>query len=513
MRAGELLAPGVLLAALLVAPVTARGIAPGARAGAGIYRDGHAPGGAPLEAIVQGEVAVTGAQLSCAACHGRSGLGQIEGQVVAPPVSAPFLGQPRTSRARSRPAYDDATLARAIREGIDAGGHPLDPLMPRYRIGDQDLAALLGYLRTLGAAPSPGASAEAFHFATVVTPDAPAAAREATLGVLRAWFAAKTAGQRDLRQRHGPRWPEAFGDWVLHEWALSGPPATWGAQLEARYRHHPVFALVSGAGREWGPVHAFCEAHAIPCILPNVDTPPPPQQGGYALYFSRGAVLEAEAIAGHLAAAGARRIEQVYRPGGAGERAARALRAAAKGREVRDLVLRGARPDLPAGALSGDAVVLWLGAEDARVVAAQRSGSAPVFLSASLLGDAAADAALPLAGPGFLARPWATASDAAPRFVRVASWRADRGLPAAPADLRRVVDQTFFALFVLSEGMGHLRRNFDRDYLMEGLDHMSGVEAWSAYWPQASFGPGQRVLTKGCWLLPLGGGAAERVVP
>jgi len=36
-----------------------------------------------------------------------------------------------------------------------------------------------------------------------------------------------------------------------------------------------VFALVSGlGGAEWGPVHRFCESQRIPCLLPNLETPP-----------------------------------------------------------------------------------------------------------------------------------------------------------------------------------------------------------------------------------------------
>jgi hypothetical protein len=497
------------LVAFLLGAASAR--ADGTRAGEALYREGRAPGGAPLEALVQGAVPVTGAQLSCAACHGRSGLGQVEGRIVPPPIARPFLAAPRTG-AHARPAYDERTLARAIRDGVDAAGRPLDPLMPRYRISDADLVSLLAYLRVLGAQPSPGASDDALHFATVVTPDAPAGARDATLRVLRSWFAAKTAGQRDLRARHGPRWPESFGDWVLHEWILSGPPSGWAAQLEARYRARPVFAIVSGVGREWGPVHAFCEARALPCLLPNVETPPEPVAGGYALYFSRGAVLEAQAIAAALLRDGARSAVQVFRAGEEGARAAAAFRRAAAGLAVRDVALRrGERARLPAGE-GADAVVLWLGPADVSAAGAAPAG-ARIFLSATLLGGEPEALAGALPSGAIVARPWAAPSDAAARWVRVASWSADRGLPAVPAELRRVVDQTFFALFLLSEGVGHLRRNFQRDYLIEAIDHMTGVEAWSSYWPQASFGPGQRVLSKGCWLVPLGGGAPERVVP
>jgi len=44
-----------------------------------------------------------------------------------------------------------------------------------------------------------------------------------------------------------------FRRWRLEHWALEGEPHTWSAQLEARYRATPVFALLSGISYDdWG---------------------------------------------------------------------------------------------------------------------------------------------------------------------------------------------------------------------------------------------------------------------
>lgn len=491
-----------------------------------IYRSGVLAGGRPVEAVVQGDVAVSGAQFSCVACHGRSGMGSVEGRRLAPPVTAAFLDAPRRLASRARPPYTAETLACAIRDGVDAGGNPLDPLMPRYRLGPDDLASLVAYVRTLSAQPSPGAGSDAIHLATIVAPGAPPAAREAMLGVLERYVRAKNAGNADNRQRHASRWPEYYGDWVLHVWQLEGPPATWRAQLEARYREQPVFAVVSGIGAgEWAPVHRFCEAQQLPCILPNVDTPPEAAGDWYSLYFSGGTVLEARAIAAHLAHRPVRErvVLQVFRRGGPGERAAAALAEAlrSRGRTIELAIPRGEPPNLAvlrerAIERGAAALVLWLPPADVAALGGEASPASGlrVYLSSTLLGgDLGAPPALRSAD-AFVAHPYALPAELRPRFARVSSWLSDQRLPRAEGSLRRVVDQTFFALFALNEGLTHVRKNFFRDYLYEVMDHFSGLEGWSSFYPRLSFGPGQRYLSKGCYVVSLRDpGRAEWIVP
>ncbi len=52
------------------------------------------------------------------------------------------------------------------------------------------MASLIDYLKTLGGDTAPGVTAEALHFATIVTPDADLHARQAMLDVLTHYFAA-----------------------------------------------------------------------------------------------------------------------------------------------------------------------------------------------------------------------------------------------------------------------------------------------------------------------------------
>ena len=162
-----------------------------------------------------------------------------------------------------------------------------------------------------------------------------------------------------------------YRDWKLSIWVLEGPPAGWRQQLEKRYAATPVFALLAGlGGMTWAPVHRFCEELAIPCILPNVDAPPPPEEHGWwSVYYSAGVGVEAEVMARSIPRAA--KVAQVFRPGTVG-----AVGAARLARLRSVLNLDPTRP-VPDGI---DAVVLWLtSAEAARYAAA----SAKAWLSAT----------------------------------------------------------------------------------------------------------------------------------
>ena len=101
-----------------------------------LYLDGTLSPGQPLTGRVQDDVTLTAQPAACVHCHQRSGMGTVEGGSVVPSITGPALAQATTIGLRQRPAYSDATLVRAIREGVDAAGQPLHPLMPRYVLPD-----------------------------------------------------------------------------------------------------------------------------------------------------------------------------------------------------------------------------------------------------------------------------------------------------------------------------------------------------------------------------------------
>lgn len=527
---------GFVSAAELAGEVRAFLASADAALGERIYRAGVLPSGEPLAATLAGGAEVSGAAFSCASCHRRSGFGSTEGAAFVPPITSPALfgGQeptraelfrqlyqelrqpPFATRARDprvRPAYDDDSLAVALREGRDPAGRVLDPWMPRYRLGDRDVAHLAAYLRTLDAAPDPGVDAARIHLATVVTEGVDPAARQAMLAVARAYVQRKNTDTEGFfaHPGHSPLHRDdfagAYREWVLHEWRLAGPPEGWRAQLERAYRDQPVFAVVGGLGKgTWRPIHDFCEARRLPCLFPQTDLPPA-EPGAYSLYLSRGLAGEARALGRYLRDTredGAEvRLVQVYRDGAEGRAAARALATALAGddafvlaeRVVADggglaaAVGRGAEPDV---------WVLWLGRSDWDALAPRAPGGRLV-LSSSLLGEPP-PMAEELRARLLLTYPFALPGHEGPRIFRVRAWLRSRGIERTA---ERVELNTFFAFSVAEHALDHLVESFSRDYFIEEVEHETENALSPGVFPHLSLGPGQRFASKGSYVVAL----------
>ena len=111
-----------------------------------IYRQGVLPTGQPLRGKRDADINVEGADAACVSCHRRSGLGSQEGRYIIPPIIGKYLFRPGLRNIEdlttphvegyrpNRSAYTEETLARAIRDGIDADGRELNYLMPRFKL-------------------------------------------------------------------------------------------------------------------------------------------------------------------------------------------------------------------------------------------------------------------------------------------------------------------------------------------------------------------------------------------
>ncbi|MBC5829036.1 MAG: c-type cytochrome [Candidatus Eremiobacteraeota bacterium] len=79
---------------------------------------------------------------SCAACHGANGAGGQkfpDGAVSADLRHSVLVG-------KQKPPYTLATLQRAISQGIDNQGKPLDKVMPRWKLSQRDLHDVAQYV-------------------------------------------------------------------------------------------------------------------------------------------------------------------------------------------------------------------------------------------------------------------------------------------------------------------------------------------------------------------------------
>ncbi len=483
-----------------------------AELGRRIYVDGILPDGKPLVALrFGGSSAARGAEAACAGCHRRSGYGSSEGRILVPPIAGAVLFAPGAfapppggkhttpavvsaiERYRARPAYDEHSLQRTLRNGIDPAGVPLREPMARYRLDSKATRALAAYLRQLSA-PAVGIDATTLHLATVIAPGTPPAQREALLQVLRAY----AASRKD--------WGMA---WRLQVWQLDGAPEQWPAQLEAWQRQQPVFALLSGIGAaEWQPVQRFCERHALACVLPSLELPPADSGARYSLYFSPGLALEARLLAQQL-------LAQVQPPrllfqvadDDAGARAAAALQQALahSGIEVHVTTPQqyAALPALP----EHSAAVWWLRPAQVNALMAQRAAPPVLYLSAQL------------APPEELAAPasWQDALRYVSLFDPLAAQRAQTTLlpwlarQKLDADQLRLRADAYAACNFFGTALSALQLQDARgiggpltqERLLEMLEANMTIyrdDAAPYYW-QMSLGPAQRVLVKGGMLL------------
>ena len=221
-----------------------------------LYRSGILPSGQLLHGDRDIGVPVDGAEAACENCHRRSGLGTLEGRILIPPITAKYLFRTNGSHGLEdmdfrfgtgvnahRAAYTEATLARAIREGIGKEGHPLGALMPHYQMDDATMASLIAYLANLSADTEPGVSNDTLHFATIITPDADPVKRKAMLDVLNQFFEDKNeflrGGRRIVQSSVHVKY-RVTRSWKLHVWQLIGPPEGWESQLQQLQANEPV---------------------------------------------------------------------------------------------------------------------------------------------------------------------------------------------------------------------------------------------------------------------------------
>jgi mono/diheme cytochrome c family protein len=526
----------LLLAALTLPALPAHaGVAADAgSAGQRIYREGMLPSGEPLRGMLRNGVVLSGAAAACAGCHRRSGLGGGEGQNTVRPIAGSLLFAQPELAAAARPAYNLATLGRALREGVDPSGRRLDALMPRFELGEEDVAQVAAYLQQLVPVTVPGVSGSEIHFATIIAAGVTPLQEKAMLDVLQAFFAAKNGGSRQEQRRRevgrnmigGEQMYRAYRSWQLHAWRLSGPPSSWRAQLEDYYRKQPVFAVLSGvAAGSWQPVHEFCERNEIPCLFPSTGFAEV-AQGGYAsFYFSRGAELEAGVLASHLAASGDKGgIVQVYRDDGGGRAAARALRAALQQRGIDTVLERPLDGSEPLSAsfwlrlLGTDrpqTLILWLDDADLAGFPLQREappGLQRLYVSGSLV----AQPARLLQAAGWLDKvrivdQQELAERRAQHMARMKVWLRARNVALVD---ERIQANSFFAATIAGDALAHMDENFSRDYFIERVEHMTGQSLFHSVYPRLSLGPGQRFAAKGAYVTGLsmtgGNGAAAQ---
>jgi hypothetical protein len=90
---------------------------------------------------------------ACVDCHGDDGrggrVGMMFGAVEIPDIKYSVLTSPRSQDGTTMPAWTDADIARAIRDGLEPNGQSLKAPMPRWDMTDTQLNDVIAYLKEL----------------------------------------------------------------------------------------------------------------------------------------------------------------------------------------------------------------------------------------------------------------------------------------------------------------------------------------------------------------------------
>jgi ABC-type branched-subunit amino acid transport system substrate-binding protein len=490
-RSGAAATVLVLAAGLFAAPTAGRELGPGAARGKRIYTTGTSSGGAEIEALVAGGVRLSASVFPCVQCHGIDGRGGLEGGVMVPEIRWDRLSSPHgvpTYLGGLRPPYDERTAKRAIRDGRDSAGEPLNRLMPRYSIGDADLADLLAYLRELGSEDPAGVTGDRVRVGLLLPRDGPAAEQSGGVAELLARQLERVnagGGIHGRRIELVTRRISADGDSAIAaaRQLIEGPEA--------------VFCFLANAGPGAGPeVLRILEESELPVVGPLAFARGVPGHGS-VFYLLASLEDQARAAARFLAtetAAVDEPVALVHAP----ERGAREM-AGGFSHEAGGLGLQllAAEEWLPADAApmvgraraAGVRILVFFGPADAGQRLAEeavRQGWRPDMVASGVL----------LAGhlrpPGhrlFLISPAVAPSAGDAGFEEFATLRR----PGAGSQAMEMA--AFAAAKVLTESLEIAGRELSRDRLLEELrdlrDFRTGVM------PPISFGPNQRVGARG----------------
>jgi len=114
-----------------------------------IFLTGVGSDGEPIKrtapAVSEGSLMMGGN--GCGSCHGADGRGGSITMMMGTAIKTPDI----TYDALVKEGFTDATIKRAIREGLDEAGKPLEDAMPRWQMSDADVAATIAYLKVLSA--------------------------------------------------------------------------------------------------------------------------------------------------------------------------------------------------------------------------------------------------------------------------------------------------------------------------------------------------------------------------
>jgi len=289
-----------------------------------------------------------------------------------------------------------------------------------------------------------------------------------------------------------------------------------------RLAAEPVFAVISGVGgKDWEPVHRFCEAQSLPCLFPNVDLPAVDARGFDTLYLSKGVLLEAGLIAHALSSRRAEatpvRLVQVFRADDVGREAAREL-ARLLGPEGFTCIERGLSSTAGSGELRRalstvgpqDIVVFWLRPRDLAALGPRPKQIQSVYVSGRMGALEHAPLAADWRAVALMAYPFDLPELRRVRVDFPMGWFSIRKIPVVAEQAQT---DTWMTCSIVSDALNHMADTFVRDYLVERIEQMLEHRLITGYYPRLALAQNQRFASKGGYLVRFADPAGTKIRP
>ncbi len=126
----------------------------------------------------------------------------------------------------------------------------------------------------------------------------------------------------------------------------------------------------------------------------------------------------------------------------------------------------------------------------------------PVMLSSSLLGGDWTDIPKGVRSRGRVVHLTALAGEPDPALTRFRAWARSQQIQIRE---ERHQALAFCAFLTFGEVASEMSRVLSRDYMMDLLQHMSNIALYLPFYRRAGITPGQRVLSRGGYVIPLAG--------
>jgi len=137
-----------------------------------IFFSGISATGAPMTALFGKErLKLTGKAVACATCHGYDGLGRSESGITGADITWSTLMKPYGHvhpKGLQHPVFTEKILKNYLVTGMYPGEQKGDPSMPVYTLSQEDLDAVVAYLKRLENDPDPGVTDTAIRVGTIL---------------------------------------------------------------------------------------------------------------------------------------------------------------------------------------------------------------------------------------------------------------------------------------------------------------------------------------------------------